>query len=173
MCWRVRNVKRYRLNPTNWQLESICQTLYTQQVWSIWIVKKNLPGNVKRLHFHQLFMTLLYNTFCDTGVPRKNMWKCLGDNGKSGGNTQEDLFTEMRVFFFWPMRFSSFLKKEITTYRHAITLLRLRTILGLKGSSSYKFQMVNTIANKTMLETAVERLPFLAFSTATSSLGLE
>ena len=99
MCWRVRNVKRYRLNPTNWQLESICQTLYTQQVWSIWIVKKNLPGNVKRLHFHQLFMTLLYNTFCDTGVPRKNMWKCLGDNGKSGGNTQEDLFTEMRVFF--------------------------------------------------------------------------
>jgi hypothetical protein len=37
------------------------------------LLKKNLPGNVKRLHFHQLFMTLLYNTFCDTGVPHKNM----------------------------------------------------------------------------------------------------
>ena len=51
-------------------------------VWSIWIVKKYLPGtelfHVKLLHFHPLFMTSLYNTFCNISVRQKNMWKMFG-----------------------------------------------------------------------------------------------
>lgn len=55
-------------------------------VWSIWIVKKYLPGtelfHVKLLHFHPLFMTSLYNTFCNISVRHKKICeKCLDDNG--------------------------------------------------------------------------------------------